>query len=224
MHPRHESDPPSRLRRTDLPRDTVALARFLIGKTLIHDLPEGRVSGCIVETEAYLPCDPACHAFIGETRRNRSLFLERGHAYVYFSYGCWALMNVASETAGIGAGILLRALEPMEGVPLMEERRGTTRLLDLARGPGRLSAAMGITLSDDGRDLCNGGALWLVQSPRPKLRIGVSTRIGITKAADRRLRFFEAGNPFVSGPASLNRQGSPKTTRPRYSAADTAVR
>jgi DNA-3-methyladenine glycosylase len=225
MHPRHESlDPPARLRRKDLPADTVALARFLIGKTLIHDSPEGRSAGRIVETEAYLPGDPACHAFIGETRRNRSLFLERGHAYVYFSYGCWALMNIASETAGVGAGILLRALEPIEGIPLMEKRRATTRLLDLARGPGRLSTAMGIALSDDGRDLCVGGPLSLAWETRPSATIGVSTRIGITKAADRRLRFYEAGNPFVSGPASLNRHSGRTTTRPGYSAPDTAVR
>ncbi len=213
MQRRHESGAPARLRRKDLPTDTVALARFLIGKTLIHDLPEGRVSGRIVETEAYLPGDPACHAFIGETRRNRSLFLERGHAYVYFSYGCWALMNVASETAGIGAGILLRALEPLEGVPLMERRRGTTRLLDLARGPGRLSNAMGITLAHDARDLCNGGPLWLAGETCPQAKIGVSTRIGITKAADRRLRFFEIGNRFVSGPAHLNGRGSSPANR-----------
>lgn len=204
MHRRHKSASPARLARKDLPADTVALARFLIGMTLIHDLAEGRVSGRIVETEAYLPGDPACHAFVGETRRNRSLFLERGHAYVYFSYGCWALMNVASEAAGVGAGILLRALEPLEGIPLMEERRQTTRLLDLTRGPGRLSTAMGITLSDDGRDLCDGGPLRLADETRPVGRIGVSTRIGISKAADRRLRFFEIGNRFVSGPARLN--------------------
>jgi DNA-3-methyladenine glycosylase len=218
MHPRHESAVPARLRRTDLPADTVALARFLIGKTLVHDLPEGRVAGRIVETEAYLPDDPACHAFIGQTRRNRSLFLERGHAYVYFSYGCWALMNVASETAGIGAGVLLRAIEPLEGIPIMEARRKTRRLLDLARGPGRLSAAMGIALADDGRDLCAPGPLWLGEAVRPPGKVCVSVRIGITRAADRQLRFFEAGNPFVSGPASLNRRTTGRS-RPRESGA-----
>lgn len=208
MHPRHES--PRRdaalrpLRRKDLPADTVALARFLIGKALVHDLPEGRVAGRIVETEAYLPGDPACHAFNGETRRNRSLFRERGHAYVYFSYGCWALMNVASEAAGTGAGILLRALQPIEGAALLEERRKTMRLHDLARGPGRLSLAMGITLADDGRDLCNGGPLWLGSELWPADAIGTSVRIGITKAADRHLRFYEIGSRFVSGPARLN--------------------
>jgi DNA-3-methyladenine glycosylase len=225
MQRRHEeSDAPARLRRKDLPTDTVTLARFLIGRTLVHDLPGGRVSGRIVETEAYLPGDPACHAFIGETRRNRSLFLKHGHAYVYFSYGCWALMNVASETEGVGAGILLRALEPIEGVPLMEERRGTDRRIDLARGPGRLSAAMIITLADDGRDLCNGGPLWLADETRRSGKIGVSTRIGISKAADRRLRFFEIGSRFVSGPKHLNERGNPVKAEQPYSAAETAVR
>ena len=196
-----------RLRRNDLPVGTVALAHFLIGQTLVHDLPEGRVSGRIVETEAYLPDDPACHAYRGETRRNRSLFLGHGHAYVYFSYGCWALMNVASEDAGIGAGILLRAIEPLEGLPLMQARRPATRPFDIARGPGRLAAAMGITLADDGRDLCDGGRLWLGNAQRPAGAIGRSVRIGISRAADRQLRFYEAGSRFVSGPAKLNAGG-----------------
>jgi DNA-3-methyladenine glycosylase len=193
-----------RLRRAELPIETVALARFLIGKTLVHDLPGGRLAGRIVETEAYLPDDQACHAFVGETRRNRALFLEHGHAYVYFSYGCWSLMNVSSEPAGTGAGVLLRALEPLDGIAVMEERRNTRRLHDLARGPGRLSVAMGITLSDSGRDLCNGGSLWLGASLRPAGEIGVSIRIGISKAADKPLRFYEIGSRHLSGPARLN--------------------
>src|SRR5690349_24720727 len=131
-----------RLSRRELPIDTLQLARFLIGKTLVHDLPEGRIIGRIVETEAYPPGDAAGHAFRGETPRNRSLFLERGHAYVHFTYGsCW-LLNVTSETPGIGGGVLLRALEPLQGLRLM--RRGShnaKRICDLARGPGRLGAA-----------------------------------------------------------------------------------
>lgn len=208
MQPRNESRAaprtPRPLRRAELPVGTVALARYLIGKTLVHDLPEGRLSGRIVETEAYLPGDPACHAFIGETARNRTLFRARGLAYVYFSYGCWALMNVSSEREGTGAGILLRALEPLQGIAQMEERRGTTRVHDLARGPGRLSMAMGITLDDDGHDLCDGEGLWLGSAARPTGEIGVSVRIGISKAAHEHLRFYEAGSKFVSGPSKLN--------------------
>ena len=98
-----------RLRRAELPAETVELARYLIGKVLVHDLPRGRLSGRILETEAYLVGDAAAHSFRGITPRNRSLFLERGHAYVYFVYGCWYMMNVSSEGQGIGAGVWLRA-------------------------------------------------------------------------------------------------------------------
>src|SRR5271155_5839752 len=139
-----------RLRRADLPFDTATLARFLIGKTLVHDHPDGRMSGRIVETEAYVIGDAAGHAYRGPTPRNRTLFLARGHAYVYFIYGCWFMMNVSSEAAGIGAGVLLRALEPCDGLAAMADRRGAAALRDLARGPGRLSAAFAIDRSLDG--------------------------------------------------------------------------
>src|SRR5947209_11906418 len=109
-----------RLRRSELPVDTVELARYLIGKTLVHDLPQGRLSGRIVETEAYVVGDAAAHAFRGETARNRSLFLERGRAYVYFIYGCWYALNVSGEAPGIGGGVLLRAIEPMAGIEHMQ--------------------------------------------------------------------------------------------------------
>src|SRR5579863_1550961 len=103
-----------RLRRTELPADSVDLARYLIGKVVVHDTGDGRLSGRIVETEAYPPGDSAGHAFRGETSRNRTLFLRRGHAYVYFTYGSSFMLNVTSETAGVGAGVLVRALEPLE--------------------------------------------------------------------------------------------------------------
>ncbi len=192
-----------RLRRSELPAGTVALARFLIGKALVHDLAQGRLCGRIVETEAYVVGDAAAHAFRGLTPRNRSLFLERGHAYVYFVYGNWFMMNVSSEGPGVGAGVLLRALEPLEGIPQMERRRGTRRLLDLARGPGRLAAAMRIDTSHDGLDLCGPAPLWLGASQQPARAIGTSVRIGLTKEAHRLLRFYERGNPFVSGPTRL---------------------
>jgi DNA-3-methyladenine glycosylase len=191
-----------RLRRADLPADTVALARYLIGKTLTHDRPEGRASGRIVETEAYPPGDPAAHAFIGLTDRNRSLFRERGYSYVYLGYGVSWLANVSSETEGVGAGVLLRALEPLEGMDLMLDRRGR---LPLATGPGRLCTALGIDRRQDGLDLCGAGPLWLGPAAQPAGEVGVSVRIGITKAAEAPLRFFERGNPYLSGPKSLNR-------------------
>jgi len=201
-----------RLRRIELPIDTIALARYLIGKTLVHD-PDGkdgpdgrggRMSGRIVETEAYVVGDAAGHAFRGQTPRNRSLFLRCGHAYVYFTYGSSWMLNVSSETPGIGAGVLLRAIEPLEGIASMERHRGTTRLLDLARGPGRLAAALQIDKRQDGVDLCARGPLWLGSAVKPAGTIGESVRIGITREVDRLLRFYERGNPFVSGPKRLN--------------------
>jgi len=193
-----------RLRRSELPIPALELAQFLIGKTLVHDLPEGRISGRIVETEAYPPGDAAGHAFRGETQRNRSLFLKRGHAYVHFAYGsCW-LMNVTSEEPGIGGGVLLRALEPLEGISLMQRaRRKAKRLCDLARGPGRLATALGIDKRYDGADLCAKGHLWLGTAVGAPKTTGKSVRIGITREADRRFRFYERGNPCVSGPARL---------------------
>jgi len=194
---------PRRLRRADLPVDTATLARYLIGKTLVHDHPEGRLAGRIVETEAYVVGDAAGHAFVGRTERNQSLFLPRGHAYVYFVYGCWFALNVSSERGGIGAGVLLRACEPILGSDTMQQRRGTARLHDLARGPGRLATAFDIDRRFDGVDLCGGGLLWLGAAFGRAARIGVSTRIGLSREVDRKLRFYERDNDFVSGPKRL---------------------
>jgi DNA-3-methyladenine glycosylase len=193
-----------RLTRRELPVDTESLARFLIGKSLIRDTPDGRMSGRIVETEAYVVGDSSAHAFRGETARNRSMFLERGHAYVYFIYGCWFSVNVSGERAGTGAGVLLRALEPLEGVDLMRCRRPDAKPVDLARGPGRLATALGIDRRLDGVDLCADGPLWLGAPVRPVSAIGTSVRIGLSREADRVLRFYERGNLHVSGPSRLN--------------------
>ena len=184
-----------------MPVDTVTLARYLVGKTLVHDLPSGRLSGRIVETEAYPLGDAAAHAFRGQTPRNRSLFLERGHAYIYFAYGsCWCT-NVSSETCGVGGGVLIRALEPLDGIALMRRHRALSCLFDLARGPGRLSAAMRIDRRLDGLDLCSGASpLWLGTAVRPVGEIRATTRIGLSREAHRTLRFYERGSPFVSGP------------------------
>ena len=192
------------LARAELPADTVALARFLIGKLVVRALPEGVVSGRIVETEAYVPGDEAGHAFRGMTQRNRSLFLERGHAYVYLAYGVSWLLNVSSESPGIGAGVLIRALEPIEGTALMQRNRGTARVRDLARGPGKLTEALRIDRGQDGLNLCRKGPLWLARDNAPAPALGQSIRIGIIRDADRLLRFYVRGNPFVSGPRSLN--------------------
>jgi DNA-3-methyladenine glycosylase len=193
-----------RLSRSELPAETISLARFLIGRSIVRELAGSTMSGRIVETEAYLVGDPACHAFRGPTPRNRALFLEHGHAYVYIAYGTSLMLNVSSEAEGIGAGVLIRAIEPLEGIRLMERHRGTTRPRDLTRGPGRLACALRVTLSLDGVDLCAPGPLWLGDHGRAPGPIGTSVRIGITKAAARKLRFYERGNPHVSGPRRLS--------------------
>jgi DNA-3-methyladenine glycosylase len=197
------------LARSELPVDTAALARTLLGKLLVRELPEGVASGRIVETEAYVIGDAAGHAYPGMTARNRSLFLVRGHAYVYLAYGVSWMLNVSSETKGVGAGVLIRALEPLEGIAIMANNRGTERLRDLARGPGRLAQALRIDRSLDGLDLCQKGPLWLARDDHDageigKGKIGESVRIGISREAERVLRFYLRASPYVSGRRSLN--------------------
>jgi DNA-3-methyladenine glycosylase len=192
------------LARAELPVDTAALAHFLVGKLVVRELPEGIASGRIVETEAYVIGDAAGHGYRGMTPRNRSLFLERGHAYVYLAYGVSWMLNVSSETIGVGAGVLIRALEPVQGIAIMAHNRGTERLRDLARGPGRLAEALSIDRALDGLDLCRKGPLWLAGDGQAPSEVGKSVRIGITREADRVLRFYVRGSPFVSGAKSLN--------------------
>jgi DNA-3-methyladenine glycosylase len=198
-----------RLRRAELPLHAVQLARFLIGKVIVHDVEGGRLSGRIVETEAYPVGDAAGHAFRGMTKRNRTLFLQRGHAYVYFSYGVSYLLNVTSESPGVGGGVLLRAIEPLDGVELMAASRGKTPLAYLGRGPGRLTRALQVDLRQDGLDLCAAGPLWLATGVQKVGSIGKSVRIGITRDADRLLRFYERGSANLSGPKRL----SPKSLK-----------
>ena len=195
---------PAPLARAELPLDTIVLARCLLGKILVRALPEGVVSGRIVETEAYVVGDAAGHAYRGMTPRNRSLFLERGRAYVYLAYGVSYMLNVSSETPGVGAGVLIRALEPLCGVAIMQQNRGVARLRDLARGPGRLAAALRIDRRLDALDLCQQGPLWLGCGGHEPDEIGRSRRIGVTRDADRLVRFYVRGSPFVSGPRSAN--------------------
>jgi DNA-3-methyladenine glycosylase len=200
---------PTPLARAELPIDTAEFARFLIGKLVVRELPEGLASGRIVETEAYVIGDAAGHAYRGMTPRNRSLFLERGHAYVYLAYGVSFMLNVSSEAPGIGAGVLIRALEPVEGVAIMRQNRGIERLRDLARGPGRLAQALRIDRSLNGLDLCEEGPLWLARDDRAaseigEKEIGEGARIGISRDAERLLRFYLRGSLFVSGARALN--------------------
>jgi DNA-3-methyladenine glycosylase len=192
-----------------LPSDTAELAQYLIGKTIVRKIGRSRISGRIVETEAYPPGDSSGHAYRGRTPRNQSLFLHRGFAYVYFIYGTSYCLNVSSVEPGIGAGVLLRAIEPLEGINLMKRFRKTDKLRDLARGPGRLAAALQIDRRLDGVDLCAYGPLWLGTALRESAQVGVTVRIGITREVHRPLRFFEVGSQFVSGPSSLTKSHHP---------------
>lgn len=190
--------------RAELPDETIALARFLLGKLLVREFADGQVIGRIVETEAYVEHDPACHAYRGVTPRNRSLFLERGYAYVYICYGTSFLLNVSSGPNGVGSGVLLRALEPVTGIERMQAARPGIRQRDLVRGPGRLTRALQVDRGHDGIDLCRPGPLWIGSDATRVESIGTSVRIGITQAADWPLRYFIEGSQYLSGPRHLN--------------------
>jgi DNA-3-methyladenine glycosylase len=183
-------------------RPVVEVARELVGCVVEH---EG-TSGVIVETEAYHESEPACHAFAGLTPRTRTLFGAPGHAYVYRSYGVHALLNAVCEPEGVGAAVLIRALEPVAGLEQMHVRRamsgnGPMREQNLCSGPGKLTQALGISLDENGADLA-GGPIRI--APRrgvwrePAVLVG--TRVGITRAVELRWRFCAVGNPHVSRP------------------------
>ena len=178
---------------------TVELARYLIGKILVHAVPRGRMSGRIVETEAYPPGDPTAYHRPGLTTSNAPLFAERGHAYVRMVYGTCFNLNLAAERAGTGGSVLIRALEPLEGVALMKENYPTVKEAALTRGPGRLCAALGIGPELSGTDLATSERLWLERGGAPA-SVQVSTRIGLSRDQHRRLRFLERGSRYVSVP------------------------
>lgn len=192
------------LKRTDLPIDPVALARFLIGVTLVRRVGRQTMTARIVETEAYIAGDPAGHGFNGQTKRNAALFTERGHAYIYRIYGVWWCLNISAGKAGEGVGVLIRAAEPVTGLTVMQRRRPHLATRNILRGPGRLCETLAIDRSLDGIDLIHNDALWLAMR-RPPREIGKSVRIGLTKSEDAVLRFYERGSAFLSGPARLNR-------------------
>ena len=187
-----------RLSRRALPIATVELARFLVGKVLVHVTRHGRLSGRIVETEAYPPGDPTGYARPGLTTSNAPLFAARGHGYVRMVYGSCLTLNLAAEAEGVGAAVLIRALEPLEGVEWMSRNCPAVRVADLTRGPGRLCASLGIGRELSGVDLCSSERLWLERGTTPAIRI--STRIGLSRDQHRRLRFLERGSRFVSVP------------------------
>jgi DNA-3-methyladenine glycosylase len=175
-------------------RPVVEAAPALLGCVVRH----GETAGVIVETEAYHMSEPACHAYVGVTARTATLFGPPGRAYVYRSYGIHALLNAVCEPEGVGAAVLIRALEPLAGVELMRARRGVD---DLCSGPGKLTQALGITLEDNGSDLAAGPVV--IEAPPPgwsDVAVVAGPRIGITKAAELPWRFCVAGNRSVSRP------------------------
>lgn len=187
-----------------LPPDTIELSRFLIGKLLVSRLGGARTVARIVEVEAYVTGDPASHAFRGLTKRNKVMFGRRGHAYVYLIYGTSWCLNVTSAEPGIGEATLIRALEPVDGLEVMRERRPGVADRDLLRGPGRLCAALGVDGSIDGIDLCARDAPLALFDDGTKLSIGISTRIGLTRAAERELRYYACGSKWLSGRVALS--------------------
>jgi DNA-3-methyladenine glycosylase len=199
-----QSSSSTALHKHNLPIETLDLAKALIGWRLVRHARDGTAGGRIVETEAYLVGDPASHAYRGRRPRNLAMYGLPFHAYVYHIYGMYWCFNVTSEEHGTGAGILVRALEPDEGIDLMRARRGVEALRLLCSGPGRLAQALEIDRSLDGRDLFGDPEIALLPPQRPPGKIGRSRRIGISLARHRLLRFYERGSPYVSGPKALS--------------------
>ncbi len=186
-------------------RDTVTVAKDLLGCLLVHREGTGTTAGWIVEVEAYLRGDPAAHSYRGETKRNSVMFGPPGHAYVYLIYGLHTCVNIVTGSEGAGEAVLIRALEPAIGIDLMQERRGMNDPVSLASGPGKLTQALDITMDLNGTSLYNGplqvGSPDSLPGRRPEGfpgEIVQTTRIGITKAADLPLRFYLKGSRYVS--------------------------
>ena len=178
-------------------RSVHEVARELIGCRLAI----GPTAGIIVETEAYEASDPACHAYVGRTARNEVLFGPPGHAYVYLSYGIHSLLNFVTEPEGTASAVLIRALEPTEGIALMRERRGQERIETLCSGPGKLAEALGIDLTLNGADLFQ--PPFELSEPAGEwgtVDVVTGPRIGITKAAELPWRYCVSGSRFVSRP------------------------
>ncbi|MGI6554773.1 MAG: DNA-3-methyladenine glycosylase [Bacillota bacterium] len=180
-------------------QDTTTVAKNLLGKIMVFEGNEGLVSGKVVETEAYLGInDPSCHSARGKNRRNAVMFGPSGHAYIYLIYGMYLCFNVTSGPEGSPEAVLIRALEPLEGIDIMCKNRGQDSIYNLCSGPGKLVQALGIDMSLNGISVVEGRVKFLEQpSPEP-FCIVQTTRIGISKAADWPLRFYIKGSKFVS--------------------------
>lgn len=192
-----------KLERCFYERETLEVSKDLLGKYIVHNVADGRTMGKIVEVEAYIgPEDPACHAYKGKcTNRTKVMFGQGGHAYVYLIYGVYYCMNIVTSQESYPEAVLIRAIEPIDGLERMKKRRGTDKLLNLCSGPGKLCAAMGISKIQNGIDLC-GETLYLLEGERISPECIVSTpRINIDYAGEGRTypwRFIIKDSPFVS--------------------------
>ncbi len=183
-------------------QDTLTVAQEMLGKLLVHRLPDSEVlSGIIVETEGYLTGDPACHAYRGQTPRNATMFGPPGHAYVYFTYGLHMMLNVVCAPEGIAEAVLIRAIQPVDGIETMRRNRGgIAETRQLTNGPGKLAQALNLTRAkDDGLDMTGlHSSLAIFPHSFPPFEIVTTTRIGITQGADLPWRYYVQGNRFVS--------------------------
>jgi DNA-3-methyladenine glycosylase len=188
------------LRRAFYERNTIRVAKDLLGKVLVRRLGAISLEGIIVETEAYRGYDdPASHAYKGPTRRNQVMFGQPGHAYVYFTYGMHYCLNVTTERMGEPGAVLIRAAQPLKGIAQMKRRRGTDHVKDLTNGPAKLTQAFAVTRALNGHDLTSGKKLFIAEPYHPEpLRIVAGTRIGIRAGAERPWRFLVRDNAFVS--------------------------
>jgi DNA-3-methyladenine glycosylase len=207
-------------------RSAVEVARDLLGRHLVRRAPGGAVAGRIVECEAYEEGDPASHSFRGLTDRTAVMFGPPGHLYVYFTYGMHFCMNVVTGADGEGSAVLLRAVEPLEGIDLMRERRSVTDHRILCAGPGRLTQAFGVTRSDNGLDLVSGKHLFITEGEAVRAQeIAVGRRIGINVATEKPWRFHVLGSPFVSrgSPSPKGRRSASRPDRVRATGTATAT-
>lgn len=178
-------------------RNTRTIAKELLGKVLVHKTEDGTMKGRIVETEAYLgKNDPGSIGCRNISKVPKTLLKPPGHAFVYFTYGNHWMFNVLAKNPGLLGAVLLRAVEPLEGIDLMKSRRGMQDINKLTTGPGKLTQAFGIDKSYDGHDLTGGGLF--IENSKEKFSIVRTTRIGLSKGQDLPLRFYIKGNAFVS--------------------------
>ncbi|HEY6953165.1 MAG TPA: DNA-3-methyladenine glycosylase [Bacteroidota bacterium] len=191
---------PSRLKRSFYLRPTLKIARELLGKRIVRNYRGKRLVGRIVEVEAYRgSIDPASHAYHGKTPRNQVMFWEGGHLYVYFTYGMHYCANVVTRKAGIAEAVLIRGVEPIEGIDVMQRFRGrNVSSVNLTNGPAKFCQAFGIKRSENGTSLLGNNIYIVAGEDIPRSAIGVSTRIGIARGTEKKWRFFVKGNAWVS--------------------------